>query len=416
MKKTLTLILLTLLLLLSACGNKYTKAAYYEAIKIEKTSTKVNGSQYSSLEIDDEYRQAILDFSFSTASKLLSNNNVMYCPISFYFALSQLAQLTNGKSRDEILDVLLIDNLNTLQDGYNNLFKKLTYINKNSELSFANGLWLNKNYQYRNEPLQLLANKYYSSSYGVDFGDSKTKDIIEEWISDNTGRKLGKGDLSDFDYQTVFVLINTIYFFDEWISKFDKNMNSIEDFLDVGPTTFMNQELSSYYLNNEYYEASYLTFKNKLEIKFILPKSDIGEFVKSEELLQQAFNDSSYLVTSINYKIPKFSYKSSFDLVNFAKTIGITSVFDKTFADFSSLIDGKIFVDKMFQKTYIEIDETGGKAAAFTGIEGKCESAPSEIINFILNRPFIYIISAQDYPLFIGVVNNPNNNDEYIYN
>ena len=55
------------------------------------------------------------------------------------------------------------------------------------------------------------------------------------------------------------------------------------------------------------------------------------------------------------------------------------------------------------------IDEEGCKAAAFTEILLVGAAAPVEKrqVDFILDRPFIFIIESDvGQPLFIGVVNN----------
>ena len=415
MKKILIFIVLGFLLTLTACGNKYSKSAYFETGKMERTGTKVKGSKHKDLSVDDNYKDAILNFSYLTASKLLADANVMYSPISFYFALSQLSEITSGDTRKEIMNALLVDDIEVLRNGYNNLYKKITYFNNDSTLAIANSIWLKKDGTYSDDPLKVLADKYYTSSYGVDFSDETTKNKIEDWISDHTGNKLGKGDFKDLDPLTFFVLLNTVYFYDEWDKRFEKKYNFQDNFASVGEVTYMKNTIEGYYLDGPDYESSYLNFKNGMRISFILPNEgkSVMDFVSDPNKLQMAFNINTMQPFEVNYKIPKYYYKSSFNLINFAKSLGIVSVFDN--ADFSTLTDADLYVSKMFQKSFIEIDEQGGRAAAYTGIVGVEKAAPGETVDIFLNRPFIYAIYSSDYPIFIGVVNNPNNHDEFQY-
>ncbi len=55
------------------------------------------------------------------------------------------------------------------------------------------------------------------------------------------------------------------------------------------------------------------------------------------------------------------------------------------------------------------IDEKGVEAASFTQID-YLESAltKDELVEMILNRPFIFAVEYKDKLLFLGVVNNPN--------
>ena len=55
------------------------------------------------------------------------------------------------------------------------------------------------------------------------------------------------------------------------------------------------------------------------------------------------------------------------------------------------------------------IDEEGCTAAAFTAITSDGSAAPENIIDFKLDRPFIFVITADNStPLFVGIVNNVN--------
>ena len=74
-------------------------------------------------------------------------------------------------------------------------------------------------------------------------------------------------------------------------------------------------------------------------------------------------------------------------------------------ADFSGIADNALCIDTVLQKTYLEVDENGTKAAAATAVIMK-ESA-IETKSVFLNRPFvmgIYDNETQTF-LFLGVIN-----------
>lgn len=75
-------------------------------------------------------------------------------------------------------------------------------------------------------------------------------------------------------------------------------------------------------------------------------------------------------------------------------------------ADFSALGDasfGNIYLQKLIQKTKIEISEGETKAAAATGGSLGYDSAGNAIL---LNRPFAYMIidTKTNLPIFMGVL------------
>jgi serpin B len=402
---------------LVACGKTYDASAYYQASKLEATDyKKVLGSQYKDTEVDAEFSQALLEFSYKTASELLEKRNGMYSPLSLYIALSELAELTAGDTRAEILNALNVNDIDILREGNQNLYKKLTYTNKVSTLSIANSIWLNKELEYKSEALEILRDKYYASSYGIDFSKTEDKEHIGKWVNDNTGGKLGKGDFDDLDESVVFVLLNAIYFYDEWETKFIKSLNIMDNFEGLNEKVeYMTQELRGSYYKNADFETSYLKFKNGLNIRFVAPNdsSRFEEFLNNSTKLESAFSLELSEVGSIKYIIPKYSFKSSFDLLNYTKSLGIQKVFGS--GDFSPLTDSKLFVNAVYQKSFIEIDEDGGRAAAYTGIDGVKESMPMDPFTFKLDRPFIYAIYSGDYPIFIGTVTNPLSSAEEIY-
>ena len=63
---------------------------------------------------------------------------------------------------------------------------------------------------------------------------------------------------------------------------------------------------------------------------------------------------------------------------------------------------------KRDERVMKQIDEEGVKAAAYIEIPGVMSPAPpEEIIDFILDRPFLFAITTDSVPLFMGTVNTP---------
>ena len=92
--------------------------------------------------------------------------------------------------------------------------------------------------------------------------------------------------------------------------------------------------------------------------------------------------------------------------------MGVRDAFDPKLADFSrmaTLKDGNIAISTVLQKTFIDVNETGTKAAAVTAIGVSCSTATPdepEVREVILDRPFVYFIidNMTLTPLFAGVM------------
>ena len=114
----------------------------------------------------------------------------------------------------------------------------------------------------------------------------------------------------------------------------------------------------------------------------------------------------------IKLALPKFDVSSNSDLIDPLKSLGMTDAFDPDISDFSPLMDGDIpvCISKVNHAARVMVDEEGCTAASYVEIMVAAGAAmgPDEIIDFTLDRPFIFVIHTMDgMPLFAGVVNRP---------
>ena len=115
----------------------------------------------------------------------------------------------------------------------------------------------------------------------------------------------------------------------------------------------------------------------------------------------------------VNLRVPKFKISNDIDLIEVFKELGMERVFDSDKSDFSNLseISDKLYISEIKQGAMTEIEESGVLGAAYTYVAVNEEAAlvDEEAYDFILDRPFIFVIyGLKDEPLFIGVINNPN--------
>ena len=114
----------------------------------------------------------------------------------------------------------------------------------------------------------------------------------------------------------------------------------------------------------------------------------------------------------INLSVPKFDVSSEQNLKKGLQNLGVTNCFDENKSDFSSLcpdFKDPIFISKIEHGVRVAIDEEGVTATAYTVEMLAGSSRPSDDeIDFVLDRPFIFVITSEDgLPLFTGVVNQP---------
>ena len=94
------------------------------------------------------------------------------------------------------------------------------------------------------------------------------------------------------------------------------------------------------------------------------------------------------------------------------KAFGLSEIFDENAADFWGISQVALHVSDILQKTKLELDENGTKAAAVTMIATDCTAAmpvEREKKEVTLDRPFAFTIydSAEHQIIFLGKVTDP---------
>ena len=183
----------------------------------------------------------------------------------------------------------------------------------------------------------------------------------------------------------------------------------------------MNRQLSyGPYFWSDSFGAVYLNLEDGSRMWLILPDAGTtpAQLLESGEVTDFLAQHPAWYETAwenqksliVNLSVPKFDVSSSLDLCDKLKALGVTDIFGSE-ADFSPIIpqaDGG-FVGQIKHAARVGIDEKGVTAAAFTVID-RCGAGmpPEEEIDFVLDRPFLFLIESQDgLPLFAGIVNEP---------
>lgn len=421
--------LLTVILLFSmaSCGNNTIPASkaiapvaapvYPKSIAFEDFNSAFDIRQTNA--ITDDFTASIKQFSYATASCLLSStdSNANYSPLSLYIALALAATGAEGSTKDELLNVLGVKDIDSLSSQCGNLFRLLYSDNAISKLKIANSVWMD-NYvggnkvAFKKTYMDNASENFYASLFSVDFADKKTGEAMGQWITDNTNGTLAPSfKLSDDQIMTI---INTIYFYDQWVDRFDEEATAADAFhLSSGEDItcdFMNMTYGTHsFSDGDGFLRSGLVLKTGGEMVFILPDEGISidTLLASPEKVQEIFESGDYCNGEVVFQVPKFKFDSSFDMIDTLKSLGIQSAFASG-ADFSGITDGTAFISGVRQDTHIAIDEIGVEASAFTQIDYAGAAMPDGHADMILDRPFIYGITATDGTLlFAGVCQNP---------
>ena len=371
-------------------------------------------------------KDPVFDFAEAASREVLAGvdlTNRIWSPINAYIALAMTAELTGGDTQDEVLNVLGVSDLQDLRQGISALWETI-YNDNGKEISvLANSLWLDREISYQQEVMDILAYHYYASVYQGDLGSSRTNKDIANWLNNQTGGFLkDRTGTANLDPNSMLVMASTIYFQSQWTDEFHKGKNTEDVFHTVGGDvicTFMNAELyeMNYYWA-ETYGAVQLFLENGSMMWFILPDVDktVDDVLASGDYMDMITQNGEFPHENrkwmkVNLSVPKFDVSASTDLKQGLENMGLTKIFKPVGNDFTPSIDSEIpvYLDSINQDTRVAIDEKGVTAASYIELNFGAGAAapPDEIIDFILNRPFVFAICTDQIPLFVGTVNVP---------
>ena len=362
--------------------------------------------------------ESMQKFGAKTSSMLLteSGTNQTYSPISFAYALGVLGSGASGQTARNIAKALETSTMTAASKGLSWFYTTHYDDHEGSVLKIANSLWLQEDYPIKEEFAKKAAEQFYASAYSVDFSEQATADAMAKWISEQTSGLLNPTFQANPDQ--ILSIINTLYFEGAWVDSFDAANNTEETFtLEDGSevdATYMNRTFqgATYYETDDYtlFEVS---FEGGQTMKFVLPKEGSAlETLLDQESLGQILSEqeeSSVRYADVNFKLPKFSFDSEFDLNETCKALGLEELLEGK-ADLSGITDERVSLSSVKQESHVEVDENGCKAAAYTKMDIMRMSmpVPMEQYDFSLDRPFLFVIESQDEaPLFVGTVYNP---------
>lgn len=375
-----------------------------------------------------ETSKALSGFFTESMKQTLSGSgseNQTYSPINLYMALCLLAETSD--SNQQILELLNAGSREDLR-AQANLIWNATYVDKGNQTLLANSVWLDSGLQYNSDVMDILAENYYTDVYKGNLQSQRIGSAIKSWLNGNTGRML-KSDVDDLnvDPMTVMLLYSTVYYQAKWQNEFNKANNTDGKFHAPGgdmDCTYMNkQRMQTSYYWAEDFGAIRLGLKDGSIMWLMLPDEGktTDDVLASQELRDMIFTKQSQVQENskymmVNLSLPKFDIKASGDLKADLQAMGITDVFSSETADFSGTLydhrdfdDFRPYISAVNQATRVCIDEEGVTAASYIELPmaGAAEP-PEEIIDFILDRPFVFVISNRyNLPLFAGVVNEP---------
>ncbi len=412
-KSVMAFFLATMLVFMTACGTK------------SKTG---NNARPENVEFSQDDYQKIISGNNEIGFKLLAevepdeNDNTFISPVSLLMALSMVYNGADGVTKEEIAQALQLEGIDVeeLNKANASLTSMLQKDSEKIQVRIANSIWLSDRFHFQDDFAQRNQDYFKAEIEEVDVADRNSPKRINDWVKASTNdlieEILDEDELLDPDLVTF--LVNAIYFKGEWMYAFDEENTEERAFhLADGtekavPLMTLTKELA--YMENDKMQAVKLPYgKGEMSMTIILPREadNLGQFKKT--ITQENWNtwNKTFQKKSGTILLPKFQLAYEVLLKDALQKFGMVSAFSKD-ANFGKLIQEKvpIWISRVQQNTYIDVNEEGTEAAAVTSVEMVTESAPADPPFYMeVNRPFFIAITDEetDAILFMGMIMNP---------
>ena len=401
------------LFLLGGCAVS-TEAAFLKEVPLNSTTKAIvvpDGIKSALFEMTKE----ITPDYFRASTKA----NQIFSPLSLWYALGVLREGATGASLEEI------DRMMKLPSDFNSaeiipeLSKTLNFMEASkllkdgtkSGIRLTNGIFFDKKYRknIKDAFLNKAATVWGTETAQVDFTKkAETQKLIKDWVSKKTDEFIPDYEASFADDGSAILNIyNVLYLKDQWLMPFDKLPDQVFHTVSGDVTTaFMGiTEFSSAYAETARYQAAAYNGEKGIRVWFLLPKTGVAPMELIPDIQQVISTDRSAL---LNFKAPTLDVDGdNLSLKSVLMGKGYTKIF--TDGEFDNMLSGvTAVVEDIKQKTKLQMDEKGFKAAAVTEISMTDTSAPADPpIEFTVDRPYLIVIEYQGLPLFISNISDP---------
>ena len=354
--------------------------------------------------------------------------NIFFSPYSISTAIAMMYEGARNKTAEEIQSVFHFPEDQSLRRSSFSVIQ--SYLNRRGtpyELSAANALWVEKEFNLQNTFKTVLTEFYKGEAFDADFkrASERERQRINKWVENETKDKikdlLPQGSVNSM---TRLILTNAIYFKGQWEDQFEKDQTRDEYFWlnesqsETVPMMWKSDDFN--YAQPEELQILEIPYEGReLSMLILLPKGKTAEDLKSLEESLTIENINLWKSSLQEQKmdevfIPKFKIKIAYQLSENLEAMGMPLAFnplaqaqDKGFSGITEEKD--LYVSDIYHKAFVDVNEEGTEAAAATGIMMEKVSFILKQEVFKADHPFIFLIQERTtgYILFMGKVANP---------
>lgn len=357
-------------------------------------------------------------FEYALLKEVVSEDkNAVISPLSVKIALNMAAFGAESDTEREMLEILGYGSAEEMAEESGRLAAELD--RDDGSLTLSSSVWTDSDFQdigndYKNGLDEIFNAEFFSE----DLSGEKIVNDLNGWINKNTNGLIPQMINVPFEESTVMLLVNAIYFNNQWVREFDSHGGRRTFYGINGESEFEPMYLEGHdisYGENDFFRSVSLAYNDGSRMNVYLPSGytenvfGIAERLSPDKLVDAM--DISYTSSYVSVTMPKFECEYSETLTDTLKRLGISAAFDPEKADFSGMLsensEEQLYISDVIHAAKIKCHEKGTEAAAATIVTADATAAmPMETpIYFTADRPFIYeIVSPSGDMLFMGII------------
>ncbi len=323
--------------------------------------------------------EAINQFAYDVYEHMQTETgNLFYSPLSIATALAMTYAGAGGQTAAEMEQVLHFGTEPGIHSSFRDLlsiFETQTSTIEGFELEVANAIWPALGLPVLSSFIDTVEDDYSGHVQNLNYSNpTQARSIINNWILNQTHGKIPNM-VDQLTPDMAMVLTNAVYFKGLWDYPFDSSHNYNDSF-HVGDgesisVRYMFTPMWSTRTRIEGFDVIELPFEGGASSMVLaMPLDENGSYELTPEIFSQidAWLASEEEMDLTEIALPKFATSIKTDLKQLLIGMGMSTAFSPGVADFSGMTDG-VWIEKIYHKATIELNEEGTEASAATVVE-----------------------------------------------
>lgn len=344
-------------------------------------------------------------------------SNVFLSPLSASMALGMTMNGARGETFTGMRSALGFGAMETreINASYRSLLDLLLGLDRSVDLRIANSIWVRQGFPLH-EAFVASSREYFDARVSaLDFSDPGAPKVINAWVERGTNGKI-KEIVEQIDPDVMLYLINAVYFKGSWTARFDRARTHDASFRRADGS---EQRVRMMHLPQGKVRSLWTPEAQIVDLPYgrgafsmtvVLPAH--GRSLEGLLASVDAEKWNTWMGQlregELDVFLPRFRLEYEQLLNKTLQSLGMERAFAPGLADFSGMspAGAGLYISKVKQKTYVDVNEEGTEAAAVTSVEMRVVSAPP---SFVANRPFLVAIRERlsGTILFLGLIGAP---------